>query len=95
MKDGKVLHRKGYGLANIQKKIPVSPESVFDLGSIGKQFTAMAIMILAERGHLSYDDKLTSFFPEFPSYADELTINIFYITPLVYLSTKNFIFRIE
>jgi len=74
MKDGKVLHRKGYGLANIQTKTPVSPESVFDLGSIGKQFTAMAIMILAERGHLSYDDKLTTFFPEFPSYAGKITI---------------------
>ncbi len=73
-KDGKVLHRKGYGLANLETKTLVSPKTVFDLGSVGKQFTAMAIMMLAERGKLRYDDPLSKFFPEFPTYAQKITV---------------------
>lgn len=74
VKDGKVLHRKGYGLANLETKTRMSPETVFELCSIGKQFTAMAIMMLAERGKLNYDDPLTKFFPEFPPYAQKITV---------------------
>ncbi len=74
VKDGKVLHRKGYGLANLETKTFVTPETVFDLGSVGKQFTAIAIMMLAERGKLNYDDALSKFFPQFPLYAKKITI---------------------
>lgn len=74
IKDGKVVHRKGYGLANLETKTRISPETVFELASVGKQFTAMAIMMLAERGKLNYDDPLTKFFPEFPPYAQKITV---------------------
>ncbi|HYP25410.1 MAG TPA: serine hydrolase [Blastocatellia bacterium] len=74
IQDGKVVHRKGYGLANVETKTPISTDTVFDLASVSKQFTAMAIMILAERGKLSYEDPLTKFFPEFPAYASKITV---------------------
>jgi CubicO group peptidase (beta-lactamase class C family) len=74
IKDGKVVHEKGYGLANIKAKLPITTSSTFDLASVSKQFTAMAIMILAERGKLDYDDPLTKFFPEFPPYASRITV---------------------
>lgn len=71
---GKVVLKKGYGLADLETRKPITPDTAFLLGSITKQFTAMAIMILQERGKLSYDDPLSKFFPEFPSYAQEITI---------------------
>ena len=72
--NGKVVHKKGYGLANIETKTPITNTTTFDLASCSKQFTAMAIMMLAERGKLSYDDPLTKFFPEFPAYASKITV---------------------
>lgn len=74
MKEGKVLHNKGYGLANLQTLAPITSDTVFDLASISKQFTAMGIMILEERGSLSYDDPLSKFYPEFLPYAKGVTI---------------------
>jgi len=74
IQDGKILHEKGYGLANITTKTPITSTTTFDLASCSKQFTAMAIMMLAERGKLSYDDPLTKFFPEFPAYASKITV---------------------
>ncbi len=74
IQDGKVVHQKGYGLANIEAKVPISTTTTFDLASVSKQFTAMAIMILAERGKLAYHDPLTRFFPEFPAYASKITV---------------------
>src|SRR4051812_27927570 len=50
VRDGKVIKAKGYGLANIELDTPVSPDTVFEAGSITKQFTATAIMLLAEAG---------------------------------------------
>jgi len=66
--------KKGYGLANLEKKQPIDPDTAFLLGSVTKQFTAMAIMILAERGKLRYEDTLSGFFPEFPPYAQKITL---------------------
>jgi CubicO group peptidase (beta-lactamase class C family) len=81
IKDQKVLINKGYGLSNISTKTPITPETVFELCSITKQFTAMAIMILVEQGKLSYDDPLIKFFPQFPDYARRITIlNLLYHT---------------
>lgn len=74
VKDGEIMHSKGYGSANITTRQPIKPETKFDLASVSKQFTAMAIMILAERGQLSYDDPLTKFFPQFPKYAQRITV---------------------
>jgi CubicO group peptidase (beta-lactamase class C family) len=74
VQDGRVVHKKGYGLADIAANIPITPNTAFDLGSISKPFTAMAIMMLADRGDLRYGDPLSRFFPEFPSYARKITI---------------------
>jgi CubicO group peptidase (beta-lactamase class C family) len=74
LRDGRAVHRKGYGLANLATREPIGPGTVFDLASVSKQFTAMAILILAERGRLRYDDPLTKFFPEFPPYARRVTV---------------------
>lgn len=72
--NGKVIYRKALGYADLQTKEPLIPESCFYLASVSKQFTAMAVMILKESNKLSYDDKLSEYFPEFPGYADEVTI---------------------
>ncbi len=74
IQDGRVVHERGYGLANLETRTPIRPDTVFDLASVSKQFSAMAIMVLAERGKLSYDDSLSKFFPEFPPYARKITI---------------------
>ena len=72
--DGRVVHQKGYGLADVEKRIPITPRTTFDLASVSKQFTAMAIMILAERGKLALTDPISRFFPELPAYASRVTI---------------------
>jgi CubicO group peptidase (beta-lactamase class C family) len=74
VRDGRVVHQAGYGLANLARKEPITARTRFLLGSVSKQFTAMTVMILAERGKLSYDDPLRKFFPEFPSFADSITV---------------------
>ena len=74
IQDGKVLLKKGYGLANLETKRPITPDTAFLLASVTKQFTAMAIMMLGERGMLKYEDPLSKFFPEFPPYAEKITV---------------------
>lgn len=58
----------GYGLADVEKKTPITPDTAFDLASVSKQFTAMAIMLLAERGRLHYDDSATRWIPDLPEF---------------------------
>ena len=71
---GKVVLAKGYGLASIEERIPCGTNTNFRLASVTKQFTAMAVMILAERGKLSFEERLTDFFPEFPAYGRQITL---------------------
>jgi len=73
-KNKKVVYRKAFGYANFETKEKLIPETVFSLESVSKPFTAMSIMILKERNKLSYDDKLSKYFPEFPPYANLITI---------------------
>lgn len=74
IKDGTVLHANAYGLANLETHTPVTTSTNFRLASFTKQFTAMAIMILADRRQLSLDAHLTDFFPEFPAYGRDITV---------------------
>ena len=74
IKDGELVYARGYGLANMEYGIPNSAASVFRIGSTSKQFTAACIVLLAEQGRLSLDDNLKSFFPEFPGYAEKITV---------------------
>jgi CubicO group peptidase (beta-lactamase class C family) len=71
--NGKVLFKKGYGLADVPHRIPITPQTQFRIGSITKQFTAAAILKLEEEGKLSVTDKLSKYFPDFPR-GDEVTL---------------------
>jgi CubicO group peptidase (beta-lactamase class C family) len=74
VKDGKILFKKAYGLANLEEKILSTTTTNYRLASLTKQFTAMAIMTLIEQKKLSYDSTLTDFFPDFPSYGKQIII---------------------
>lgn len=76
LKDGKVAHKKGYGLANLEHRVPITSETVFDLASVSKQFTATAVMILHDRGELSIDDDVRKHLPELPEYDKERPIRV-------------------
>src|SRR6185436_4171676 len=72
--NGKPIFAKGFGLADLDKKTPCTTNTNFRLASVTKQFTAMAVLILVERGRLALDDRLTDFFPEFPAYGRQITV---------------------
>jgi D-alanyl-D-alanine carboxypeptidase len=74
VKDGKVLKAKGYGFANIEHQVPVKPETIFQSGSVGKQFTATAVMMLVEDGKLNLDDKITKYFTDAPEHWKNITV---------------------
>jgi CubicO group peptidase (beta-lactamase class C family) len=63
---GQILLAKGYGLANIELNVPVKAETVFQSGSVGKQFAAAAIMTLVEEGKVGLDDSIVKYFPDAP-----------------------------
>ena len=69
-----IVYSKGYGLADLETSQPITSDTSFYLASLSKQFTAMAILLLAERGALSYEDRLRTYFPQFPSWADAITL---------------------
>lgn len=71
----KVLIRNGYGWADQTRHIPVTAETVFDIGSITKVFTAVAIMQLEERGKLSTSDKITKYFSNVPQDKSAITLH--------------------
>ncbi len=73
-KGEQVLLRKGYGLADVKKGRPVKPELVFRLGSLTKQFTAAAIMMLVEQGKLSLSDDIRKHLPSYPAHPQTITI---------------------
>jgi CubicO group peptidase (beta-lactamase class C family) len=74
MRDGRIIKAQGYGLSNIELDVPVTPESIFQSGSVGKQFTATAVMMLVEEGRVGLDDKLTKYFPEAPESWNQVTV---------------------
>jgi CubicO group peptidase (beta-lactamase class C family) len=71
---GKIAFLKTYGFSNLEHQVPVKPETIFQSGSIGKQFTATAIMILANEGKLTLEDKVSKFFPDAPASWSQITI---------------------
>ena len=72
--DGVTVKVKGYGLSNIENNITVNPETIFQSGSIGKQFTATAILQLKEEGKLKLDDKISTYFDGTPATWQNITI---------------------
>lgn len=71
---GKPVYEKGYGMASLEHGVPLSPRSVLSIGSIAKQFTALAITLLVRRGELSLDDPVRDHIPELPEYAAPVTL---------------------
>jgi CubicO group peptidase (beta-lactamase class C family) len=63
VKNGEVVVAKGYGFANLEHQVPVTTHSIFQSGSVGKQFTAAAIMLLEEQGKLRLDNKIANYLP--------------------------------
>ena len=74
VENGEVVLREGYGLANMELNVPITSESVFRIGSITKQFTATAIMMLQEQGKLSVSDSISKYLPDYPTHGHEITI---------------------
>lgn len=74
IKDGRVILAKGYGLANVEHQVPVKPETIFQSGSVGKQFTATAVMMLVEDGKINLEDKITKYFTDAPAAWQNITV---------------------
>ena len=74
VRNGAVVYERGYGAANLELNVPITPQTVFDIGSVSKQFTAMSIVLLVEDGKLSLDDDIHKFIPELPPYGAPITV---------------------
>ncbi|HKV24723.1 MAG TPA: serine hydrolase [Candidatus Acidoferrum sp.] len=73
-RNGAISYEKGYGLANIEEDVPITPQTVFDIGSTSKQFTAASILLLEKQGKLSLQDDVRKYIPELPDYGHKITI---------------------
>ncbi|PWV46542.1 serine hydrolase [Chitinophaga sp. S165] len=74
IRDSQVIYNRSFGLADVEHKVPATPQTNYRLASVTKQFTAMAIMILKDEGRISLDDPLVKFFPNIHSYGKKITI---------------------
>ena len=74
VRSGKIVRADGFGLANVELQVPVKPETIFQSGSVGKQFTATAVMMLVEEGKIGLDDPLTKYFADAPASWKEVTV---------------------
>ena len=74
VKDGKLIYKRGFGMANLDYDVPNTTSTRFNLASVSKPFTAMSIALLAQQGKLSLDDDIRKYVPEIPKYDDTVTI---------------------
>lgn len=72
--DGKTVVSRAYGMADLEHDVPNTPATVFEAGSVSKQFTAAAVVLLAQQGKLSLDDEVRKYIPELPDYGTPITI---------------------
>lgn len=68
VKDGKIIFKKGYGMADLDHDIPITPQTIFNIASVSKQFTAFAIYLLENEGKISFEDDVRKYIPELPDY---------------------------
>src|SRR5262245_48543020 len=73
IKDGKLVYARGYGMADLEHGVPITPHTAFEIASMSKQFTGMAILLLAEQGRLSLDDDVRRYVPEVPDFGVTIT----------------------
>jgi CubicO group peptidase (beta-lactamase class C family) len=74
IKDGALIYQRAYGMADLERNVALTTDSIFDLGSIGKQFVAALVALLAEEGRLSLDAQVRQYIPELLDYGTPLTI---------------------
>lgn len=74
VRDGNFIYKRGYGEGSLELAVPLTPESVFYMGSVSKQFTAASVVLAAEQGYLSLDDDVRKWVPEIPSYGKPITL---------------------
>ena len=74
VRDGAFVYKSGYGTASLELGVPLTPQSVFYMGSVSKQFTAASVVLAAEQGYLSLDDDIRKYIPELPSYGKTITL---------------------
>jgi CubicO group peptidase (beta-lactamase class C family) len=73
-KDGQIVYKHGYGMANLNDDVTITPATVFHVASMSKQFTAASILLLAQQGKLSLDDDVHKYIPELPDFGERITI---------------------
>jgi CubicO group peptidase (beta-lactamase class C family) len=73
--DGKVVVNRAYGSANLEANVPLRPDSVFDVGSVVKQFVAASTLLLVEEGKLSLAEDIRKYLPELPDYGHKITLD--------------------
>src|SRR5215213_4737342 len=73
--NGKIVANKAYGLADVERDVPNTPNTVFDAGSIRKQFVAASVLMLVEEGKLALTDDIRKYIPELPDYGKKITID--------------------
>jgi CubicO group peptidase (beta-lactamase class C family) len=74
IQNGEIVHQNGYGLANVEQDIPITPGTIFHLGSVGKQFTAMGILILVDQGQVDLDEPISAYIPELDWMDSDVTV---------------------
>jgi CubicO group peptidase (beta-lactamase class C family) len=74
VRDGNFIYKRGYGEGSLELGVPLTPESVFYMGSVSKQFTAASVVLAAEQGYLSLDDDIRKWIPEIPNYGKTVTL---------------------
>jgi CubicO group peptidase (beta-lactamase class C family) len=98
IQDGEIAYSRAYGMADLERKVPLNADSVLDLGSTGKQFTAMLMLLLEQKGLLPLTDSIQKHLPELPAYSKAITIqHLIYhtsglrdYTTLMYTANKPF-----
>src|SRR5688572_14450964 len=73
-RNGETILERAYGMANLEYDAPNTPATIFEAGSVAKQFTAAAVALLAQQGKLSLDDDIRKYLPELPDYGTAITI---------------------
>lgn len=74
-KNGRTIYRKAFGMANLELEVKMTPDHIFELGSITKQFTAVSILMLMEEGKLSLQDEITKFLSDYPTNGKKITVH--------------------
>jgi CubicO group peptidase (beta-lactamase class C family) len=72
--DGEIIYKKGFGSANLEYDVPISPSTIFHIASISKQFTVFSILLLEKEGKLSIDDDIRKYIPEVPDFGHSITL---------------------